>query len=733
VKLNGNDANGLHLTAQDTIQSRPHEEVQLSLTLGGPQPDMAVPDGALPDLANANPDLEPRTLGTLSVVAGQIGGQGVADGTGTDARLQAPQTILISGTTLYMLDARGFFRKVDLTTMSITTIPLTTMTGNSFTFSGDQGLAFDGANTFYVAATYESAIRKIVVSGATGTVSLVAGMTFTDASNDGVGTMAGFMDPEGVALDGAGHLWVADSGNATIRMIDLATQTVSTPAGTPGMTGWVDATGAAARFKRPNQLVFYNNDLYVTDGQGGGSGNTGIRKLVVTPTPSPAPVTSVVGNGTPAVGFPDGPVLSGTAGLGNGDGITLSGSTFYVVDTNRNNVRTFTLGGMLTTIAGDPMGAGGTMDGNGQAARFLDPRSIALDSNFAYVCDDYENVLRKIGLTAPNAVTTPLGLAGHWGSADAQGANARFNEPSAVLADSPDSVYVAEYANNTIRHVIISTGVVTTIAGSNNVTAGTDGQGTNCAFANPSGLALDNQGNLFVSDSSTSVIRKVTFSSGVATVTTVAGTKNMTGTVDAVGTAARFERPLGLAFDGDHTLFIADYDQDTIRAMDVGTLAVTTLAGQATIYGGKNGPGLMAHFANPEGLLYDRAQQKLYVGEDNCDIRVITFNPVTVARLAGQFGTCGHADGDFTTATFGQVGALALEGNYLYVSDPDNALVRRLDLNAMMVTSPIGIPHIEATRPGPLPAAINSPAGLAIVSSGLVIASFNENSILLAH
>src|SRR5262249_45678937 len=157
----------------DATQSHPHEEVQLSLTLGGPQPDLSgtAPDGAANDLAapsgmdllSPNADLAPRTLGTLSIVAGQNGGPGGAGRVGNDTRLQAPTALVIAGTTLYMVDGRGRLRKVDLTTMTVTTIPLMTMGGSPFTLSNPQGLAYDGASTFYTADTSESVIHKIVL------------------------------------------------------------------------------------------------------------------------------------------------------------------------------------------------------------------------------------------------------------------------------------------------------------------------------------------------------------------------------------------------------------------------------------------------------------------------------------------------------------------------------------------------------------------------------------------
>src|SRR5262249_52470550 len=148
-------------------------------------------------------------------------------------------------------------RQIDTTTNTVTSIPLRDTSDSPYTFNYPQGMAFDGVDTFYVSSTNEALIVKVVVSGGIGHVSFFAGMRYTNGSADGVGMSAGFTNPQGLALDGNGNLWVADTGNATVRQIVLATQKVSTAAGTVGMTGWVDQPGASARFQRPNAVAVF--------------------------------------------------------------------------------------------------------------------------------------------------------------------------------------------------------------------------------------------------------------------------------------------------------------------------------------------------------------------------------------------------------------------------------------------------------------------------------------------
>ena len=169
---------------------------------------------------------------------------------------------------------------------------------------------------------------------------------------------------------------------------------------------------------------------------------------------------------------------------------------------------------------------------------------MAVDSaGNVYVADLNNNTIRKI--TPVGVVTTLVGTAGTFGSADGTGANARFFGPAAVAVDSAGNVYVADYGNSTIRKVT-ATGVVTTLAGTARAVGSADGTGAAARFNGPTGVTVDSAGNVYVADRGNSTIRKVT---PTGTTTTVAGTAGMAGIV--LGATPRFASPRSLAIVGD--------------------------------------------------------------------------------------------------------------------------------------------------------------------------------------
>ena len=162
-------------------------------------------------------DAGPSGQRSLGLVAGEIGGFGLADDTGAAARSYDPL-----------------------------------------------GLAADGAGNLYVADTQSHTIRKVVLS--TGAVTTLAGTADMSGSADGTGAAARFNNPYGMALDGADHLYVADTNNHTVRKVALSSGAVTTVAATPGVAGGIDGTDAAARFNYPASVVADGiGNLYIAD------------------------------------------------------------------------------------------------------------------------------------------------------------------------------------------------------------------------------------------------------------------------------------------------------------------------------------------------------------------------------------------------------------------------------------------------------------------------------------
>ena len=258
------------------------------------------------------------------------------------------------------------------------------------------------------------------------------------------------------------------------------------------------------------------------------------------------------------------------------------------------------LGLYFGTLAG-LAGSSGSTNGTGSAARFYNPSGLAVDTaENIYVSDAGNQTIRKV--TSAGVVTTLAGLAGSSGSTNGTGSAARFYNPSGLAVDTAGNVYVADTYNQTIRKVT-SAGVVTTLAGTAESSGSTDGTGSAARFTFPYRVAVDTAGNVFVADTDNNTIRKVT-SAGV--VTTLAGSAGNSGSDDGTGSGARFDHPFGIAVGTAGNVFVADNANHTIRKITSAGV-VTTLAGLAGSYGSTNGTGLAARFYNPRGLAVDTA------------------------------------------------------------------------------------------------------------------------------
>ena len=342
----------------------------------------------------------------------------------------------------------------------------------------------------------------------------------------------------------------------------------------------------------------------------------------------------------------------------------------------------------LSTLAGQA-GMAGYADG--LTSLFNAPRGIAVDANTnIYVADTINHVIR---LVVPSAggwdVSTIAGLPGTHGSLDGTGTNALFDAPYGV-ALSGGYLYVVDTGNSSIRQLSNTGGnwTVQTIAGKSGVRGNLDGNGTNALFSLPMGIAADSSGNLYVADEANHEIRELTFQAGIGwTITTIAGSGS-TGSNDGTNNAAQFGQPYGITVNPARTLFVTDYQNDTIRQIQpVSTnWVVTTIAGTTGNPGSADGAGATAKFKNPAGIAAD-SKGDLYVADFGNDI-IRRLTPAgtnwSIFTIAGVAGAAGSVDGAGATARLNGPFGIAIINTNIYLSDLNNDTIRGVALPAGM-------------------------------------------------
>ena len=320
----------------------------------------------------------------------------------------------------------------------------------------------------------------------------------------------------GIAVDGSGDLFIADTSNNIIREVDATSKVISTVGGTdPG-----------------------------TSGSSSSSNNRGYS-----------------GDGGPAT----------AAHLSGPQGIFISAGSLYIADSYNSAIRAIDLNtGVITTVAGTGS-YGDTGDGGAAtAAQLGDATGVTLDSaGDIFIADTYNNAIREV--TANSGVITTVaggdafGYAGDGGAAS----SAELAGPTSLAIDSSNNLYIADTSNNAIRKVDAQTGKITTVAGG--------GQPVYHPVADAADPAIDSAGDIFIAVVETNEVEEISHATGEVTVVAGDGTAGVSGDTGQA-TAAELSEPSGLAIYGNE-LFIADSLNNVIREVNLSTGIITTFAG----------------------------------------------------------------------------------------------------------------------------------------------------------
>jgi uncharacterized protein (TIGR03437 family) len=604
------------------------------------------------------------------------------NGPATAAVLRSPQRIAIDRAgNIYFGEAAGYvIRKVapdgTITTVAGTGAAASAPDGGqaaSSTIAGAQGLAVDsGGNLYFTEDMY--AVRKI---SANGVLSTVAGGpdSYGYSGDGGSATTAAFRLIEGLAFDAAGNLYIADKGNNCIRKVD-ANGTVTTVAGN-GTAGSLGDGGlaTAAQLNSPvDMLVDANGNLYIAD-----QGNNRVRKV----TPAGI-IGTYAGTGIAGSAGDGGSALSAQLNQPSGLAMDASGR-LYVNEQKGARVRRITPaspGPLIETFVGN--GTGGFQGDGGPAtsAQLDSPCGLAMDSaGNLYVADN--GTSQRIRKITPGGVIATLAGTLHFAGDGGPATAARLGFPQSVAADSQGNLYIADTGNERIR-VVGANGSIGTYAGTG-VRGSTGGPAAAATFNEPSGIALDSAGNLYVADAASFRIRKIG-TAGI--VSTVAGNGTAVSSGDnGPALSAGLGTPVAVTLDAGGSIYIAESDGNRVRKVDPQG-NITTVAGTGTAgFGGDNGPATAALLNGPDGVAVDSAGNLYIADQFNYRVRKVDSKGI-IGTFAGIGLPAYGGDGGLATAAgLGLVSSIAVDAaGDVFIGDPNNGRIRMVNPSGVITT-----------------------------------------------
>jgi sugar lactone lactonase YvrE len=636
---------------------------------------IGVPEAVTPDgtggfylTSSQNQVYRVSSDGILTVIAG-TGAPGVTnDGVAAaEARLNYVHGIAADsiGNVVFADTNNGKVRKITLAG-ALTTVAGTGGWGSggdggpalSARLAGPRGLALDATGNLYIADTGNNEIRMVTPDGI---MTTVAGNGTQGFSGDGGPAISAQLNyPVAVAVDGSGNLFVADRQNNRIRMVN-SNGVISTVTGSaPGFSG-DGGPAVSALISDPRGVgVDVAGNVFIAD-----SGNNRIRMV------NAAGIITTVAGSTP--GFSGDGGLATSAQLALPVDVAVDGAgNIFIADRGNYRIRRINPSGVITSVAGK------TDDGGSASSSQLNyPNVVAADgAGNVFIADTDSQRVRKVATS--EVITTvagngTVGFSGDGGPAPF----AQLNYPAGIAVDRNGNVFIADTRNNRIREVVPG-GIIATIAGNGKPGfAGDGGSASDAQLNAPSAVAVDQTGNVFISDTSNQRVRKIDFS-GV--ITTVAGTGDRGfGGDGGPATSAQLTNPAGIAIDGAGNIFIADAGNNRIRVVASGG-GINTFAGDGMYgFGGDGGPAVAAHLAYPNGVALDGAGNLLIADTDNQRIRAVTADGL-IRTVAGN-GTYGFSGdgGASTTAELASPLSVATDAmNSLVVADTFSSRIRHV-------------------------------------------------------
>ncbi len=598
------------------------------------------------------------------------------------------------------------------------------------------GVAADSAGNIYIALQSYSVVVRMDTTGA---LTLVAGTGKPGFSGDnGPAASAQLNSPWGLAVDTAGNLYIADSGNNRIRKVSngiITTIPVNiTGASLTNPTGVaVDSAGNLYIAAAGNSLILKVSGGVTVPvagtGTAGYNGTSGTATTVQLNSPWSVAVDAagniyIADYGNNLVREVTNGALGTLFQLSEPIGITSDAAgDLYIASFNGQFVGYSPVTGTGAIFAGNQI-AGYSGDGGLAVGAELDgPAAIALDPfGNVYITDYYNNVVRKV---AGGIITTVAGALQGFIGDNGTAANALLLAPDYTATGPSGETYVVDSGHNVVRKVV--NGVITTVAGTEAPGyTGDNGPATSATLHAPWGLAVDSSGNLYIADAGNNVIRKV--SGGV--ITTIAGTGLAAYTGDnGAATSATFISPSGIALNPLGNLYIADFGNNAVRLLANGV--ITTVAGNGTAaYTGDGVAATSTSLAGPADVKLDAAGNLYIADQTNSRIRMVT-NGI-ISTIAGNgTATFGGDNGPATNAQINGPSGIALDpaGN-LIIADTGNNVIRKVSSGVITTLAGNGTANYSGDNGPAINAALDRPLGVSTNSLGQIFVADSANNLI---